>query len=90
MERDILFKSTIATSAPLNTSARLMTSPSPWAPPVTTATLPWSENVESVGGRTEWESPFVPFVPFAAILKSIFGFVCRYQIVYFGILKSVS
>lgn len=43
-----LFRSTKAMSAPLLSSAWLITSPRPLAPPVTTATLPSREKVSSV------------------------------------------
>ena len=45
---DVLFKSTIATSAPEITSAWDMTSPKPRAPPVITATRPSNENDANV------------------------------------------
>lgn len=45
----MLFKSTIARSAPLKTNALLIARPSPLAPPVMTAILPASEKEDSVG-----------------------------------------
>ena len=45
----MLFKSTIAKSAPLITSALLIARPSPLAPPVITAVFPESENEGNVG-----------------------------------------
>lgn len=48
----MLFKSTIAKSAPLITRALLIARPSPLAPPVITAVFPASENEDNVGLKT--------------------------------------
>jgi len=56
---DILFKSTIARSAPLLTKAWPITRPSPLAPPVITATLPSRENEASVRLKC---SPPLPWI----------------------------
>lgn len=48
-EKGTLFRSTRATLEPLRAIALLMTSPRPWAPPVTTVTLPAREKLGRVG-----------------------------------------
>ena len=55
LSSNLLFRSTIATSAPLTTNAWLMTNPKPLAPPVTTPTLPSRLKLESV--RLKWKPP---------------------------------
>lgn len=52
---NVLFRSTIATSAPLTTSAWLITSPNPLAPPVTTPTRSSKLKVASV--LLKWNPP---------------------------------